>query len=78
MGIKAFITAAFLFTALSTVTAEPLPVYFGTYTSRSENSSKGIYRSVLDLETGKLSTPVLAAEARNPSFLEIHPTGKFL
>ncbi len=78
MGIKAFITAAFLFAALSTVSAKSLPVYFGTYTSRGENSSKGIYRSVLDLETGKLSEPVLAAEARNPSFLEIHPDGKFL
>ena len=78
MGIKAFITAAFLLAALSTVWAEPLPVYFGTYTSRGENSSKGIYRSMLDLETGRLTNPVLAAEARNPSFLEIHPDGKFL
>jgi 6-phosphogluconolactonase len=78
MGIKAFITAVFLFAALSTVSAESLPVYFGTYTSRGENSSKGIYRSVLDLETGRLTNPVLAAEARNPSFLEIHPNGKFL
>ncbi|MCH7558017.1 MAG: lactonase family protein [Planctomycetes bacterium] len=77
MSMKAFITAVFSFAALPTVWAEPLPVYFGTYT-RSENSSKGIYRSVLDLETGKLSEPVLAAEARNPSFLEIHPNGKFL
>ncbi len=78
MGIKAFITAALSFAALSTVTAKSLPVYFGTYTSRGENSSKGIYRSELDLETGRLSEPVLAAEARNPSFLEIHPEGKFL
>lgn len=78
MCIKAFITAVFSFAALSTVTAESLTVYFGTYTSRGENSSKGIYRSVLDLETGRLANPVLAAEARNPSFLEIHPNGKFL
>ncbi len=78
MGIKAFITAMFSFAALSTVTAKSLPVYFGTYTSRGENSSKGIYRSVLDLETGRLANPVLAAEARNPSFIEIHPNGKFL
>jgi 6-phosphogluconolactonase len=77
MGIKALITAVFSLMALSTVSAESLPVYFGTYT-RGENSSKGIYRSVLDLETGKLSDPVLAAEARNPSFIEIHPNGKFL
>jgi len=78
MGIKAFITAMFSFAALSTATAKSLPVYFGTYTSRGENSSKGIYRSVLDLETGRLANPVLAAEARNPSFLEIHPNAKFL
>jgi 6-phosphogluconolactonase len=77
MGMKAFITAAFSFAALSTVSAESLPVYFGTYTG-GENSSKGIYRSMLDLETGKLSNPVLVAEARNPSFVEIHPNGRFL
>jgi 6-phosphogluconolactonase len=63
---------------ISTAGADSLPVYFGTYTSRGENASKGIYRSELDLETGKLSRPVLAAEARNPSFLELHPGGKFL
>ena len=76
MGIKAFVTAVFSFAALSTVSAKSLPVYFGTYTSRGENSSKGIYRSVLDLDMGQLSNPALAAEARNPSFLEIHPNGK--
>ena len=77
MGMRAFITAAFSLVAFSTVSAESLPVYFGTYTG-PENSSKGIYRSTLDLDTGKLSDPILAAEARNPSFLEIHPNGKFL
>jgi len=77
MGMKAFIAAVFSLTALSTVSAEPLRVYFGTYT-RGENSSKGIYHSMLDLETGKLSEPVLAAEAKNPSFIEFHPNGNFL
>jgi len=77
MGIKALITAVLSFMTLSAVSAESLPVYFGTYTG-GENSSKGIYRSVLDLETGKLSDPVLAAEARNPSFIEVHPNGGFL
>ncbi len=77
MKIKGFIAAVFSFAALSTVSAKSIPVYFGTYTG-GNNSSKGIYRSVLDLETGKLSNPVLAAETRNPSFLEIHPDGKFL
>lgn len=77
MGIKAFIYALFSSVALATASAESLPVYLGTYT-QGENSGKGIYRSVLDLETGKLSDPVLVAEAQNPSFLEIHPNGNFL
>ncbi|MFQ6034280.1 MAG: lactonase family protein [Sedimentisphaerales bacterium] len=75
--MRGFVTVAFSLAALSTVSAESLPVYFGTYTW-PENSSKGIYRSILDLETGKLSAPVLVAKAKNPSFLEIHPNGKFL
>lgn len=50
-------------------------VYFGTYTGKL---SKGIYRSELDLATGKLSPPVLAGEAVNPSFLAIAPNQKFL
>jgi 6-phosphogluconolactonase len=77
MGIKAFIIAVLSLAALSTVSAESVDVYFGTYT-QGKNSSKGIYRSILDLKTGKLSEPVLVAEAKNPSFLEIHPNGVFL
>ena len=77
MGVKSFITVVCSFAALSTASAESLPVYFGTYTS-GNSPSKGIYRSMLDLETGKLSAPVLAAEAKNPSFIEVHPNGKFL
>jgi 6-phosphogluconolactonase len=61
----------------STVYAESIDVYFGTYTSGG-NGSKGIYRSVFDTDTGELTAPVLAAGAKNPSFLEIHPNGRFL
>ena len=50
-------------------------VFVGTYTN---GKSKGIYRMVLDTASGKLSEPVLAAELSNPSFLAIHPTGKYL
>ena len=77
MGMKVLITVAYSFAALSMVSAESVPVYFGTYTGGG-GSSKGIYRSALDLETGELSNPVLAAETGNPSFLEVHPSGKFL
>src|SRR5262245_46576810 len=51
-------------------------VYVGTYTGGKK--SEGIYRMELDTETGKLSEPKLAGKAVNPSFLAIHPTGKFL
>src|SRR5262249_22281286 len=50
-------------------------VYVGTYTGKK---SKGIYRLDLDLATGKLGEPSLAAEAVNPSFLALPPTGRFL
>jgi len=77
MCVRVFVGAVLLLTASSTACAESLPVYFGTYTW-GQSSGKGIYRSLLDFKTGKLSDPVLAAEAKNPSFLEIHPSGKVL
>ena len=52
-----------------------LLVYFGTYTGAK---SKGIYVSHLDLATGKLNAPELAAEIASPSFLAIHPNHRFL
>ena len=75
MSIGVSILATLCVGTLSTAGSKSLPVYFGTYTG---GQSQGIYRSTLDLETGELSAPVLAAEAKNPSFLEIHPNGKFL
>jgi len=77
MGVKVFVAATISLAALSTVSAESLYVYLGTYTSGAR-SGQGIFRSVLDLETGKLSDAALAAEAKSPSFIEIHPGGKFL
>jgi 6-phosphogluconolactonase len=41
-------------------------------------ASKGIYRLELDLGSGRLSAPVLAGEAVNPSFVAIHPNRHFL
>ncbi len=62
------------FCPLAATAAEHL-VYFGTYTS---GKSKGIYVSRFNDTTGRLSEPELAAETRNPSFLALNPTGKFL
>jgi 6-phosphogluconolactonase len=51
-------------------------VFLGTYTG--QDGSRGIYRSVLDAATGKLSDPELATEVENPSFLNLSPDGKTL
>ena len=55
-------------------------VYIGTSTGKTAmgNESKGIYVSELDLASGKLTGPVLAAECTGPSFLALHPDGKHL
>src|SRR5579883_1326940 len=50
-------------------------VFFGTYTG---GKSRGVYRSTFDPKSGTLSPAELAAEVTNPSFLAVHPTGKFL
>ena len=50
-------------------------VYLGTYTGKE---SKGIYVSRLEMATGRLSPPQLAAETPSPSYLAIHPTKRFL
>jgi 6-phosphogluconolactonase len=52
-------------------------VYVGTYTN-AKNGSKGIYRFDFNAETGQLTPAGLAGEAVNPSFLAIHPSGKYL
>jgi 6-phosphogluconolactonase len=57
------------------VKADRAWVFIGTYNGPR---SKGIYRCEMDLKTGKLGEPELAAEVANPSFLAIHPTRQFL
>jgi 6-phosphogluconolactonase len=48
-------------------------VYFGTFTD-----GKGIYVSWLDLDSGKLSAPQLAAPLASPSSVAVSPDGRFL
>ncbi len=50
-------------------------VYVGTYTAKD---SKGIYTYRLDSATGQLTSIGLAAATENPSFVVIHPNGRFL
>ena len=51
-------------------------VWFGTYTNGAAGrpKSEGIYVSRFDTATGRLTTPVLASVAKNPSFVALHPT----
>ena len=50
--------------------------YVGTYTTRT--ASKGIYAFRYDASSGKLAPIGVAAETRDPSWVAVHPNGKFL
>lgn len=51
-------------------------VYVGTYTTKT--ASKGIYAFRYDAGSGKLTPLGVAAETQDPSWVAIHPNGKFL
>lgn len=50
--------------------------FVGTYTSKT--SSKGIYAYRFDTNKGQLTPIGVSAEAVDPSFLAVHPNGKYL
>jgi 6-phosphogluconolactonase len=50
--------------------------YVGTYTTKTD--SKGIYAYRFDAASGKLNVIGLAAESGDPSFVAVHPSGKYL
>jgi 6-phosphogluconolactonase len=52
-------------------------VYVGTYTWPG-TKSQGIYVQKLDLASGALTPAELAAETTHPTFIALHPNGKFL
>jgi 6-phosphogluconolactonase len=68
--------------ALGFITAAPKPAadshylaFVGTYTG--ETGSKGVYAFDFDSTTGKLTPKGVAAETPSPSWVLIHPSGKF-
>ena len=81
--ILAWVIAVFSFVALATPAqaqnAEGKPasflVYVGTYTGAK---SKGIYLYRMNLSDGSLKSQGCVAELTHPTFLTIHPSGKFL
>ena len=50
--------------------------YVGTYTN--DGRSEGIYRLLVNVETGALRVDGGAAKSANPSYLAIHPSGRVL
>ena len=59
-----------------TPAAKKYRAYVGNYTNKTE--SKGIYEFNFDLATGKMSALELAGETKDPSWVIVHPTGKYL
>ena len=51
--------------------------YVGTYTADG-SKSKGIYAYRFDADSGQITPLGLAAETTNPSFVALHPNGRFL
>jgi 6-phosphogluconolactonase len=49
--------------------------FVGTYTSKTE--SKGIYAFEFDAQSGKLTLKGVAAETPDPSWVVVHPSGRF-
>jgi 6-phosphogluconolactonase len=52
-------------------------LFVGTYTEEG-SKSKGIYAYNYDAKTGKITSLGLAAETTNPSWVAIHPNGRFV
>jgi 6-phosphogluconolactonase len=55
-------------------------VYVGTYTNDDghQTTSKGIYVYRYDADTGQVTSPGLAGETTNPSWVALDPSGRFL
>jgi 6-phosphogluconolactonase len=70
-----FTFACPMFTSTSLAASQEYFVYIGTYT---QSRGKGIYAFRFAPATGKLTRPVLAAQTSSPSFLAVHPNGRFL
>ena len=86
-GLFVAVTALFYAETSPSLAAPPAPktsvseesttmtVYIGTYTS---GNSKGIYQLSLDTLPGQLTQVGVTSGVKNPSFLAIHPSQKYL
>src|ERR1700728_2031501 len=80
---SAILPTALVLSTILTAHATPVPkqgkylFYVGTYTQEG-SQSKGIYAYSFDTATGQATSLGLAAETTNPSFVALHPNGRFL
>jgi 6-phosphogluconolactonase len=79
--VKRFIVSILLFAVLAAAHSAwsadaGRRLWVGTYTDGTK--SKGIYTALFDEQTGAVSALTVAAETPNPSFLALHPNGKYL
>jgi len=76
-----FLCSVACFSSLNASAAEPQKgkylFYVGTYTE-SGSKSKGIYAYRYDAATQEITSLGLAAETINPSWVALHPNGRFL
>jgi 6-phosphogluconolactonase (cycloisomerase 2 family) len=63
-----------------TLKAGSIFAYVGTYTGAmgAGSNGEGIYLVEMDVESGELLHPKLVAKTKNPSWIAIHPSRKFL
>jgi 6-phosphogluconolactonase len=81
LGAFEFLFCLAFFLSLSASAGEPQKgkylFYVGTYTE-SGSKSKGIYAYRYDAATQEVTSLGLAAETTNPSWVALHPNGRFL
>ena len=75
MHLRFVFALSLLVLGIPALAADESLVYFGTYTS---GESRGIYACRFEGASGKLTSLGLSAETENPSFLAIHPNGRYL
>ncbi len=75
LKITASIVLSLIMSLAAFANTKEIHAFIGTYTG---TSSRGIYSITLDLESGRMSPPTLAAEATDPSFLAYSPDLKSL
>jgi 6-phosphogluconolactonase len=73
--ISSLATLAFTLAAQKAPSDTHHLAFVGTYTNKTE--SKGIYAYDFDSATGKLTLKGVAAETPDPSWVVVHPNGKF-